>query len=182
MCLPAVALAWAAFAASAAGSVATVVAQKQQAVAQERQQTALTKANNASAYSQMSQLRIQQAQTNESTARETEKARLANQRAMSTGTVAAGEAGVQGNSVAGLLQEYGMQFGQFKEASTRQAQLNASGTENQLEAVRLNGDAQNLNINAPITQPNYLGEGLKVAGSALSTYRSYNPSAFQKKP
>lgn len=183
MCLPAipaVALMWATIGTSVAGTAATLIGQKQQADAQAEHQAQLTESATKVAYANMSQLRIGQAQSAEASARELEKARLASQKASSTAQVAAGEAGVSGNSVGSLLQEYGMQFSQFKEASTRQAQLGASSSEAQVEAARLGGDNQNLNINAPITGPNYLAEGLKLSSSALGAYQVYNPSAFKK--
>jgi hypothetical protein len=167
---------------SAATGVATIQGQKQQASAQRDQQAQLTAANNSVAGTQMSQLRIQQAQSTEAAARDGEKARLANLKAQSTARVAAGEAGVTGNSVTAALQEYGMQFGQYREAVQRQTQLTSQATDTQMDAIRTGARNQALQINAPIAGPNYAAEGLKFAGSALGSYRAYNPSAFEKSP
>ncbi len=161
---------------STAGTAASLEGQRYQASTQATHQRELTKANNASAAEQMSQLRIQEAQSTESRARETEKARLASQKAVSTATVAAGEAGVGGNSVDALLQEYGMQFGQFKEASARQAAFNKSATDAQVAATSLGGNYQNKSINAPIVGPNYLAEGLRLGGDYLRSYNAFRPN------
>lgn len=158
----------------------TIIGQRQQAKAQEAQQQALVAANNAVSGEQMAALRVQEAQSREATARENEKARLASQKAQATARVAAGEAGVEGNSVDALLQEYRMNLGQFREATTRQGQLNATATAANIEAIRTGARFQNLQINAPVVGPNYAGEALRLGQNGLGAYAAYNPSAFKK--
>lgn len=182
MCEPTTVLLVASLALSAAGGVAQVQGQKANATAQEITQGNLTRANNATAALQLSQLRIQQAQGRESAAREGEKARLASQRSKATATVAAGEAGVQGASVEALMQEYSMNLGQFREASLRQQQLSNAAATDQAENILLGAKYSNLNINAPIAQPQYAAAAINFGADALGAYRAYNPSAFQKKP
>lgn len=175
-------IALASLAISGAGTVASLQGQKYAADAQARNQGDLTTANNQVAVEQMSQLRIQQAQSQEATTRDNERARLAAQRARSTATVAAGEAGVSGNSVDALLAEYGQQLGQYREATNRQTQLNAQGINTQVAAIRTGTRFQNLQINAPIAGPNYGAAAVRLAGDVLGTYRAYNPDAFLKTP
>lgn len=165
---------------SAASATASIQGQRYQAQAQEQQQAELTKANNFVAGEQMAQTRLQEAQQAEAAARENEKARLAAQKARSTAVVTAGEAGVSGASVDALLGEYGMQLGQFREASNRQTQLTASASASQIAAIQTGARFQNLSINAPIVGPNYGAEAVKFAGSAMSTYQAYNPDAFKR--
>lgn len=170
----------ASLAVSGASSAASLAGQSAQAKAQGQYQAELTKANNASATLQLSNLRIQQAQTRESAARESQKAKLANQRARATAVVAAGEAGVAGNSVDALLHEYSAQLGTYKEAATRQTQVQDAAFEDQALAIVAGARSQNLNINAPIAQPQYGLEALRFGTNALGAYRDYNPNAFKK--
>jgi len=179
MCEPTTLLA-ASLALSAATTGLTVAEQHSQAKSQAAYQESLTKASNTQAENSIAALRIQQAQSRESTARETEKARLASQRAKASAEVAAGEAGVSGNSVDALLQEYSTNLDQFKEATIRQRSLEDASYADQVAAIRSGASYQALQINAPIAQPQYGAAALKLGADALGAYRSYNPSAFKK--
>ena len=179
-CDPGSALLAAELVVSAAGATASIQAQQVQAKAQAQTQQSLTEANNKVATEQMSQLRIAQGQDEESRAREIEKARQATQKAQATARVSAGEAGVTGNSVDALLNEYNASLGQFKEATNRQGTLNAENTDSQIEAVRTGARYQNLTINAPITGPNYGAAIVGVAKDSFSAYQGYNPNAFKR--
>jgi hypothetical protein len=167
---------------SAAAGTASVMSQRQAAKAQANYQQDLVEANNKVSYEQQSALRIQQAQDTESRARETEKARIATQRATSTVTVAAGEAGVTGASVDALLDEYQGNLGQFREATLRQGQLYSNGVGAQIDALRAGNGMSNLQINSPVAQPNYTAALLNFSSDALGAYRAYNPNAFMKTP
>lgn len=175
------ALLYGSLALSAGTAATTVIAQSRQASAQEQQQQQLVASNNTEAGIRLSQLRIQQSQAKESSAREGEKARQASQRGKATTVVAAGEAGIQGASVDALLQEHASNLGSFKEATLRQGQLNDSQYTDRADAILSGTNYENLSINAPVTGPNYLGGALQLAGSAMGAYREYNPSSFLKK-
>lgn len=181
MCEPTTLFA-ASLAISAASSAATVSAQRTAGKTQAAYQQDLVAANNSNTAGALSQLRIQQDQSAEARARETEKARLATQRSKASAQVAAGQAGVSGNSVDALLQEYDAQLGQYTEATLRQKQLDDIATGDQIAATRTGANYQNLQINQPVARPAYLAEGLKLGGAALGAYRDYNPSAFTRTP
>jgi len=172
MCEPTT-VALAALASSAAQAGLTIAQGNSDAKAQAGYQRQLTAATNTQAAAQASALRQQQAQANESSARETEKARLASQRAKATATVAAGEAGVSGNSVDALLAEYNTQLGQLKEATLRQQQLRDAAYQDEAEAVRTGASYQGLQINAPVAGPNVGAAALKFGADALGIYRDY---------
>lgn len=180
MCEPTALLA-ASLVLSAATGAVTIQGQRQAAKAQANYQKELVEANNKVSYEQQAALRIQQGQDMESRARENEKARLASQRAVSTTTTAAGEAGVSGASVDALLGEYNSTLGQFRESTLRQGQLYASGVGAQIDALRAGQGMSNLQINAPVSQPNYAAAVLNFGADALGAYRAYNPDAFKKK-
>lgn len=180
MCEPSTALLAASLALSATSMVTTIQGQNYAANAQEAQQAELSAANNAEAANNLSQLRIQQAQARESSAREGEKARLASQRATATATTAAGESGTRGQSVDAMLQEYAVNFGQFKEASLRQRQIEDAAYEDQAIAIRQGARYSNLRINAPVTGANVAGAALNFGAQALGAFRDYNPDAFKK--
>lgn len=181
-CEPATALAVSSLAISATSAVAQGQAQNAQAKAETARQQSLSAANNEVAADQTAQLRLQQAQSAEARARENEKARLASQRAQATARVAAGEAGVTGNSVDAVLTEYDANLGRFREASIRQATFGDQAITDQIAAVRTNTRYANLQINAPVAGANVAALGLSFAKDALSTYGNYNPSAFKKAP
>lgn len=179
MCEPTTLLATS-LALSVAENAAQVAGEAQQAKAQTAYQQKLVAANNTETGNQLSRLRIEQSQSREAATRESEKARLASQAAKSRAAVAAGEAGVQGQSVDALLSEYDANLGRFKEADLRQRQLNDASYADKAAAISAGANYQNLQINAPVVGPNYGAAALRIGGSALSAYRSYNPSAFKK--
>lgn len=179
-CEPATILLVSSLAISALGTTAQIQGQKAQAKAQTAEQQQLVAANNEVVNQEQSTLREQEAQAKESVARENFKAQLTNDRAKSTATVAAGEAGVSGSSVTALLNEYDMHLGQFREATNRQGTLTSQGVTQQLQAIGKGAMFQNLQINAPVSQPQYGAAAISFAGDALSAYRAYNPSAFKQ--
>jgi hypothetical protein len=165
----------------AAGSAAYQIdAQNKAQDAQEEYQKDLVESSNKAAYEQQVALRNQEAQNSEASARENERARLASQSAQATANVALGEAGISGNTADALLSEYNMNLGQYREALTRQDQLSKTGTEDQIRASLMGTRFQNLSINQKTVGANYGAAGLDFAGSALGSYRAYNPDAFQK--
>lgn len=170
MCLPLVPLLAISVAMSAAATGASLIGQKQQADAQEKYQKQLAAANVQAAQVQSSQVRDQQAQSNEANARDMQQARLASLKAQSTGTVAAGEAGVAGSSVDALLRDYRAQEGVYKEAILRQRQLTDVSAGQQIDAIRAGADTGNLSMNAPVAQPNYLAGALSFGAQAAGTF------------
>ncbi len=163
-------LAIAAIALSAAGTGATLVGQRQAAKAQAGYQQELAKSTNEAARVQAEQVRDQQAQSAEAAGREVQKASIASRQAQSTATVSAGEGGVTGNSVDALLRDFRTQEGIYKEAVTRQQQLTNFGAGQQIDAIRAGAKAGNLQMNAPIAQPNYLAAALSFGAQAAGTY------------
>jgi hypothetical protein len=161
---------------SGIGTTASIQGQRANQIAQENYQKETVKANNKVSYEQMSALRIQQSEDAESRARENEKARLISQRAASTAATAAGEAGVSGASVDALLGEYQMQFGQFRESTLRQGQFYASGVDAQIDAIRSGAGMSNLQINAPVSRPNYAAAVAQFGSDSLGAYRAYKGS------
>jgi hypothetical protein len=159
-----------ALALAAASTTASLVGQRQQAKATASYQQDLAKANVSAAQVQAEQVRDQQAQANEATQREAQKAAQASRAAQATATTAAGEAGVAGNSVEALLRDFRAQEGAYKEALLRQRQLSDVSSGQQVEAIQANAAAGNLAMNAPVAQPNYLAGALSFGAQAASVY------------
>ncbi len=158
---------------SAAGTGISLVGQKQQADAQEEYQKQLAASNVESAQIESENVRSQQAQANEQNSREAFNAALANRKARATAKVAAGEAGVTGNSVDALMQEFQMEEGRYKEALFRQKALTDVSANQNIEAIRRGADANNLSMNTPISQPNYLAAALNFGANAAATGLAY---------
>lgn len=154
--------------------------QNAQAKAQAAYQTQLGIAQNEVNAINQGQVRSQEAQAMEASARDAEKARQANRKAASTAKVAAGEAGVTGASVDALLSEYDAQLGRFMEATSRQQTLTKFGANDQVFALSKGGGYERLRLSTPVYGANYAAGVLSVASSALGTLRDYNPAAFQK--
>ena len=164
---------------SAATAVTTVEGQAAQAKSQTAEQQALVAANNATTSTQESAVRANQFQKNQATTQENERATLANQRATATALTGAGESGVQGASVDAMLSDYQQQYNQYRTATMRQSNANASDANYQIDSLRTGNVYQDLSINAPVAQPQYLAAGLNMASSDMGAYRAYNPNAFR---
>lgn len=158
---------------SAASATLQVQSSNKLAHKQEDYQAQVAESGAKSAATQMAQIREREAQQRETAAREGEKARLATQKSVSTATVAAGEAGVSGNSVDALLQEYGMQFGQYKEASLRQQQFDAAQADAQITALKEGATNNALSVQAPVNYANVGAAALGFAGDAIGSTRDY---------
>jgi hypothetical protein len=150
-----------------------VQAQRQQAQAQTDYQERVAIANNKNAEQTAGQLREQQAQTNESIAREKFKAGIAGQQARATATAAAAEGGVSGNSVDALLSDFRLQESTYTESLTRQQQFNNAGTDSNIASVLSGNAAQNTAMNQAVAQPDYLGAALRVGAGSLGYIRDY---------
>lgn len=172
-CEPTTVIALSSLAISAAGATANGIAQSKAAKAQTKYQQDLVDANNATTIEEMGNAREGQSQARESAARDAEEARLANQKAQATATVAAGEAGVQGNSVDALMAQFSASEGRYKEALARQTKWIDRNADLQVQAASTGASYQNLNINAPVTKPTHLATALGVARDGLGIYRQY---------
>lgn len=103
--------------------------------------------------------------------------------------VAKGEAGVQGMSIDGLLDEVTRQELGYSEAQARRQQILAQNfsieAQNMAEAVRTNksnalfGSQMKIaSINAPIQKPSLWALGMNIAGSGLSGANTYFTNAY----
>lgn len=155
------------FLASTAATAASVVGQQQQANAQVQFQEELGISQNKQAAIQSTVVRDRQAQEREIKGRESFKAKLEADAAKATAVTAAGEAGVNGNSVDALLQEFGLQEARFQESLLRQEQFDDANAESEIEAIRSGASSFNTQLSRPVAQPNYIGAALRIGTDAL---------------
>jgi hypothetical protein len=155
-------------------------AQDEQAKAQEQYQFRLQTENNKATSLQMQQLRIQEAQDKEAIAQEAEKARQADQKSTASAKTAAGEAGVEGNSVAALLQEHKAQLGQYLSALSRQAEITGSNADSNVEIASKNGANRNLEIAQPVFGANWAALAVKAAAQSYAAYTGWSGNGYSR--
>lgn len=155
--------------------------QDEAAKAQEQYQFTLQTESNKATSLQMQQLRIQEAQDKEAIAQEREKARLADQKSSASAITAAGEAGVEGNSVAALLQEHKAQLGQYLAALGRQQAIVSSSAQDNVEIARHNGASRNLEIAQPVQGANWAALTVKAAAQSYSAYTGWSGNNVSRK-
>lgn len=132
---------------------------------------------------------MQMSQENEMMARELMGVSRESRAVKSKIRVASGEAGVQGNSIDGLLAEVTRQELGYKESLLRKQQLQEQSYNinamNMAEALKTNssnalfGSQMRIaNINRPIERPNLASLGLNLFGQGLSSANSYYTNKY----
>lgn len=157
---------------SAATSVVEYQGQVQAANAQNEAYRDNAKNANQAAVNQYAdtQVRIQQeqeaaAEKKVETAREARAARA-------TALVTAGEAGVSGLSVQGLLQEFSGREGSFNASVDRNLHLSEMQLKNQLKGIHAQ-TKDRINSVQRATPPSFLSAGLRIAGAGMDAYSQY---------
>jgi hypothetical protein len=158
---------------AAIGTGLTLAQQHQNQKAQSKYQSELVEANNKVEHLKQSELRQQEAQINESDAREKHRATLASQDSKAATIAALGNSSITGNTVTQLLAEHDMQLGQYKEALDRQNTLDRGQIDTAVQTGALGTVMSNRSINAPVSGPNYAAGAVNFAGQALGAYNSY---------
>ena len=151
---------------------ATLVGQRKQAFQQEKHQYWATKAERQRALFAQSALRRQQAQREEATNRELAEVSIKSREALSRARTSAGEAGVAGQSVANLMDDYMRQESDYRALAFRQQELIGEETGLALSDAGFQSQANLININRPIPRPDFLTGVLGAAQSAASGYRT----------
>jgi hypothetical protein len=168
----------------AAMAIASVAISAAQAVSQYQGQSAQAKATDAAnaiqrqsieqAYkNNMTQAVDQYGYKNDEAAQKLQQNAIASRASEATMSTAAGEAGVSGNSVMALQQEYDQKAASFKgdvdynrlaEDNELQWQMKGFGTQEQ----------SRINSLRPGVQPSLIGAGLQIAGAAANAYGTYS--------
>ena len=157
---------------AAASAVSTFAGQRRQANLQARHQRWATKAEQQRALMAQSTLRRQQAQQEEASNREMAEVSIKSREAMSRARTSAGEAGVAGQSVANLMDDYMRQEADYRALAFRQQELIGEETGLALSDAGFQSQANLININRPINKPDFLTGALGAAQSAASGYRT----------
>jgi len=202
MCAPALplALSLASFAVGTASTLTQYAGQQQMARNQATYQANLTALEQERARREQQQLQTQYSQElfakqvqldqqREASARELAGVAKEARAVRSRIKVAKGEAGVQGVSIDGLLNEVTRQELGYAEAQARRQQILAQNfsieSQNMAEAVRTNrsnsafGSQMKIaNINQPIQRPSLWALGINLAGNALSGANTYFTSSY----
>lgn len=92
--------------------------------------------------------------------------------AQATATMAAGEAGVSGLSVSGLLQEFAGKAGRYNASVDQQLRWNEDQTIRTMKGIRAQG-ADRINGARDVKGPSFLGTTLRIAGAGLDAYNSH---------
>ena len=159
---------------SAAAGAAEIQAQKQQAKAQKKAQDAASAREMERQQMSMRSERMQQGDEETTIAEEQLKANVEAESAISTTTVAGEAAGVSGISAGLNIQDYERKNAEYQGALANQTRMNDSARRLSLANSGQQYVGNMANINKDIAQPDYLGVGLKTAGSMVSTYQNYD--------
>lgn len=152
----------------------SLMAQRNQAKAQAASQKAASQRENARFQREASAQRLKEAQEDLALTREIQESTTKARAARSTATVAAGEAGVSGLSVDALLDDYTRQEADYRFSLTEQARLTGINNQLQLDEMGYRTEANQIRINQPIKQPDYLGSAVNLVGSGMQIYGQYN--------
>lgn len=167
MCLPAAGIAGAAYGLQGASTLLGLGSQRDQYRAQLSAAEQTERAANANALRQYGALQSRQAQERARASQAIMESNRAARLASGTGTTAAAEAGVAGNSVAAAQDEFSRAALEFEGTTIRnQAFLDANFRE-QAEGVRAEQQAVTQSAYNQIQQPNYMGLLLQGLGGFL---------------
>lgn len=148
-----------------------IAGQKASAKAQAIAQKNATKAELRRYQEQTAAARINQRFQMEQQARQLQVASTQAMKARAAAKMIAGNAGVEGNSVDALLNDFSRQEATYRFALNRQSAQQATATELRLRDMRSASYNNLLGINKPIEQPNY---GEAIFGAASTGLNAYN--------
>jgi precorrin-3B methylase len=151
-----------------ASAGAQIHGQRQQAKAQEKVQKNASIAERQRYLSQVSSMRMQQAQEQVGMAQRIQASTKKAREARATARVSAGEAGVAGLSVDALINSLTQQEAQYSFSETQNQQMTNVNRELQLRDAGIGFTNNMLRINKPIAQPDYLGAVLSGAQTGMS--------------
>ena len=149
----------------------SIKAQTEAAKQQASAQSAASERESIRFRQEMTARRIKEAQDNKIAANEVQNIVEKTRKAKATARVSASEAGVTGQSVQQLLDDFERQEAQAMFAINEQQSMGQVNTMLQ-DQNAIFGSANKLaQINQPIEQPDYLGAAMNLAGSAMSIYK-----------
>ena len=160
---------YAAIAISVATTAASIRSQQQAAAAQAKAQENATKAERMRHMQEMTAQRIQEGQEQVAKSQKVQASTKKAREARSTARVAAGEAGVSGLSVTSLINDLTRQEGEYRYSLTKQAEFDATNRTLGLKDGGMRSYMNQLSINKPIPQPDYLGSTLKGINAGMGT-------------
>lgn len=173
MCDP-VSLSAGAITLSAVGQGANVVQQRRNLKAQGRHQDAVFRLNKEAAdrdaIATSAALKRRQQQERASAIQQIQENARRALAARSRARTAAGEAGGLGPSFDALLGSFSLREAEFNAAVQRNLEARTGQLQEQIRRVPLQQQARILSaLPAPLPQPDYLGAGLRIVGSAFET-------------
>lgn len=166
-------------------AVAGLFAQGEQAQAAEDYQTAQAqsqneaialnaKLTNANFQNQVLAAEMREREAQDADAIRLQKNQITAAKAKASARVAAGEAGVSGLSVEGLLRDFEQQELAYSEATRLNAGNRSRAGDNTVESLRLEAKGRISSvrpfIGSAIEQPNYIGAALRFGSSSLDIY------------
>lgn len=146
----------------------TISGQRQAAKAQAKVQRRAALAENDRLSKEYSSMRMSQAQERIAQAQRISAAQTRAREARATARVSAGESGVAGISVDALINDMTRQEAQFNFAEAQQTRFREQGLLFGMDNAAQRSYMNQLAINKPIEQPNYLGAILSGAQTGLT--------------
>ncbi len=146
----------------------SIIGQRQAAKTQATVQRRAALAENDRLSKEFSSMRMSQAQERIAQAQRISAAQTKAREARATARVSAGQAGVAGISVDALINDMTRQEAQFNFAEAQQTQFREQGLMFGIDNAAQRSYMNQLAINKPIAQPNYLGAILSGAQTGLT--------------
>lgn len=146
----------------------SIKGQQQQAKTQQKVQERASAAETQRVLAEMSASRLRERQEMTSMAQKMQQAVVRGKEVRSTAKTSAAESGVTGLTVDSLINDLTREQGQYQFSLTQQAGFNAVNRNLGLDDAGMRSYNNQLRINKPINQPNYLGAALDGASTGMS--------------
>lgn len=169
-----VALAATSLAVGAASAVVSYEGQQSAAKSQTDYEQNLAQQKNLQFTQQSDQLREQQGQEALARAQQVQNIHQQSAAAIATAATSAGEGGVSGLSVQNLLADFQGQEANYASRTNEQGKLVDAQAQSQQEALQSGTTYDKTSILSPVSAPSFAGAALRIVGSGLDAYSTYN--------
>ncbi|MER8591832.1 hypothetical protein NKH33_09550 [Mesorhizobium sp. M1182] len=157
---------------SAFGSILGYAGQQQQYEAQQEMYHNNRDAANKAAANSFASIQNRQLQDDAASGQELQNLNIEAVKGRATASVAAGEAGVMGLSVDGLIADYYGQQGRYERTLANNAQMNASALRDQMDSTRATAEGR-INSVDQGQRPSFADAAIRILGSGVDAWTQF---------
>ncbi|RVB05688.1 hypothetical protein [Mesorhizobium sp. M7A.F.Ca.CA.004.02.1.1] len=129
-------------------------------------------ASNKAAAQTYASIQNRQLQDDAASGQELQKLNIEGMKGRATASVAAGEAGVTGLSVDGLIADYYGQQGRYERTLSNNAQMNASALRGEMDSTRATAEGR-INSVDQGQKPSFADAAIRILGAGVDAYSTY---------